>query len=98
MIRKVILYNSGLVVCRDSNNRQCLAYQGIFKDIEVKLKELESDSETSWFTIVGGELIELSHDNWVIEAKRIVFKDLDTKPLDEKTEIKLRLLPPLDKP
>ncbi len=96
MIRKVILYNSGLVVCRDSDSRQCLAYQGIFRDIETKLKELESDIETSWYVIVGGELIELSHEAWIVEARRITYKDLDIKPLDERTEIRLRLLPPLE--
>lgn len=80
-IDKIILYSSGLIVCRDAQGRQAPPLQGMFWDVIEKLQAVFKPEDVSWCVMRDGQTVELPFEEWLNYGNKLDKKPLESRPI-----------------
>ena len=69
-ICKIILFDVGIVSCRDSNNQQSPTLQGMFSDVINKIEKF-GPNDVEWLYVTGGQVRHISREIWIETGRRI---------------------------
>lgn len=91
MLSKVILYTSGIVVCRSEDGTQSPRYQGLFTEIADNIKKDINLNAVKFYYQKPGEMMrEVSKDEWFKLGNNIGPVSLRESPLPPDLEFRIR--------
>lgn len=90
MITKIILHQSGLVMCTDKQGRQCPTLQGMYSDIIDKITKTIKLESVKWIYVSPTGEVELTYNEWCAHGMQEQSKP-EVRQVDENVENQLRI-------